>query len=104
MSISFQFCNYELQWRLKDFAVHWNEQEHQEKNAVTPYKDKSALPPGVARPGDEPASLIIPSIICEENISIVQYLISSEIYTLLPGGQSETPAKDQLQRARANIK
>ena len=32
-----------------------------------------------------------------------QYLIDSEIYTLLPGGQSETAAKDQLQGARVNI-
>ena len=83
--------------------MHWNEQEHHEKNGFTPYKDKSALPPGVVRPGDEPASLIIPSIICKENNSIVQYLIGSEIYTLLPG-QSETAAKDQLQSARVNIK
>ena len=33
-----------------------------------------------------------------------QYLIDSEIYTLLPGGQAETAAKDQLQRAHVNIK
>ena len=78
--------------------MHWNEQEHQEKNGVTPYKDKSALPPGVARPGHEPASFIISYIICEDK-NQAQYLIVSEIHTLLPGGQSGTAAKDQLQRA-----
>ena len=54
--------------------MHWNEQEHHEKNRFTPYKDKSALPPGVATPGNEPASFIISYIICEDkNSSIVPH-------------------------------